>query len=108
LNKSPEYEKKLSTARNLLVTEKIDVDDYNLMKTEYSTIIQKLERQLAEVSDDRGSIESLMNKGIDNLIKIGEAFKGSSLAEARELIGLIYPENSPFAETISKPLESTR
>ncbi len=31
-----------------------------------------------------------------NLIKIGEAYEGSSLAEVRELIGLIYPENFTF------------
>lgn len=96
LDQIAEYEKKLSSARNLLVTEKIDVDDYNLMKNEYSTIIQKLERQLSEVSDDRGSIEQLMNKGIDNLLKLGEALEKSSLTEARDLIGLIYPENFTF------------
>lgn len=89
LEQIAEYEKKLSSARNLLVTEKIDVDDYNLMKNEYSTIIQKLERQLSEVSDDRGSIEQLMNKGIDNLLRLGEALEKTSLTEARELIGLI-------------------
>lgn len=53
LTQISEYEKKLSVARNLLVTEKIDVEDYNLMKNEYSTIIQKLESQLAGTNDDR-------------------------------------------------------
>ena len=96
LEQIAEYEKKLSSARNLLVSEKIDVEDYNLMKNEYGTIIQKLERQLAEVSDDRGSIEQLMNKGIDNLLKLGNAIENTSLSEARELIGLIFPENFTF------------
>lgn len=59
LEQIAEYEKKLSSARNLLVSEKIDVEDYNLMKNEYGTIIQKLERHFAEVSDDRGASNSL-------------------------------------------------
>ena len=37
-----------------------------------------------------------MNKGIDNLLKLGQAFENSSLSEARDLIGLIYPENFTF------------
>ena len=88
----------MSVARNLLVTEKIDVDDYNAMKNDYRTIIQKLERQLGEVSDDRGNIEQLMNQGLDNLLRLGETYEKSTLAEARDLIGLIYPENFTFRE----------
>lgn len=37
-----------------------------------------------------------MNKGIDNLLKLGNAIENTSLSEARELIGLIYPENFTF------------
>lgn len=96
LTQISEYEKKLSVARNLLVTEKIDVEDYNLMKNEYSTIIQKLEAQLGETNDDRSNIESLMNQGVENLIRLGTAYEKSNLVESRDLIGLIYPENFTF------------
>ena len=51
------YEKKLSVARNLLVTEKIDAEDYNLMKNEYNGIISNLEKQIGNVEDDKGNIE---------------------------------------------------
>lgn len=67
------YEKKLAVARNLLVTEKIDADDYQLMKTECNDAISKLENEIGNVDEDRINIESLMNTGLENLIKLGEA-----------------------------------
>ncbi|WP_242604867.1 recombinase family protein [Flavobacterium subsaxonicum] len=91
-----EYEKKLSNARNLLVTEKIDVEDYNLMKADYNSVIIKIEKQLGYTNFEKGDIEDLMSRGLNNLISIGSAYENSTLVEARELIGLIYPENFTF------------
>ena len=92
------YEKKLSVARNLLVTEKIDAEDYNLMKTEYNEIINSLEREMGNIEDDSGNIEYLTNSGLENLLKLGDAFDNASLADSREIIGLIFPENFTFRE----------
>lgn len=92
------YEKKLSVARNLLVTEKIDAEDYNLMKTEYNEIISNLEKEVGNVEDDRASIEHLTTTGLENLFKLGEAFDGGTLSDSREIIGLIFPENFTFSE----------
>ena len=92
------YEKKLSVARNLLVTEKIDAEDYNLMKIEYNAVISKLEKDIGNVEDDRVSIEHLTTTGLENLLKLGEAFDGGTLADSREIIGLIFPENFTFSE----------
>lgn len=69
------YEKKLSVARNLLVTEKIDPEDYNLMKAEYNAVISKLEKEIGNVEDDRANIEQLTNSGLENLIKLGRPLK---------------------------------
>lgn len=93
-----EYEKKLSVARDLLVTEKIDVPDYNMMKIANSTILKSLERQLSEVTGVKENIEHLVNQGVDNLLKLGNNLKDSTLVEARDMIGLIYPENFTFRE----------
>ena len=91
------YEKKLTVARNLLVTEKIDAEDYHLMKNEYNAVISKLEKELGNVDDDRENIEYLTNTGLKNLLKLGEAFDNASLADSRE-IGLIFSENFTFQE----------
>jgi len=92
------YEKKLSVARNLLVTEKIDAEDYNLMKIEYNAVISKFEKDIGNVEDERASIEHLTTTGLENLLKLGEAFDGGTLADSREVIGLIFPENFTFSE----------
>jgi site-specific DNA recombinase len=92
------YEKKLTVARNLLVTEKIDAEDYHLMKIEYNAVISKIEKEIANVDDDRENIEYLTNTGLENLLKLGDAFDGGTLADSREIIGLIFPENFTFSD----------
>ena len=88
----------MTVARNLLVTEKIDAGDYHLMKIEYNAAITKLEKEIGNVDDDRENIEYLTNTGLKNLLKLGEAFDNASLADSREMIGLIFPENFTFSE----------
>ncbi|HYD90708.1 MAG TPA: recombinase family protein, partial [Flavobacterium sp.] len=45
---------------------------------------------------EKGDIEDLMGKGLNNLISLGSAYENGTLADAREMIGLIYPENFTF------------
>ena len=92
-----EYGKRLSNARDLLSTFQIDADDYKIMKNDYSTIIEKLESQLSELSNSSEDVEGLLNQGIERLIGLNFAYENTSLGEARELIGLIYPENFTFS-----------
>jgi len=78
------------------------------MKTEYGKIINRLEIKLSTISDDKQSIEGLLNTGIDRLKQLNFAYTNATLAEAREIIGLIYPENFTFEITNSKPQESMK
>ena len=66
------------------------------MKTEYGKIINRLEIKLSTISDDKQSIEGLLNTGIDRLKQLNFAYTNATLAEARDIIGLIYPENFTF------------
>ena len=68
------------------------------MKTEYNEIISNLEKDIGNIEDDRGNIEYLTNSGLENLLKLGDAFDNASLADSREVIGLIFPENFTFRE----------
>ena len=68
------------------------------MKIEYNGVISKLEKDIGNVEDDRASIEHLTTTGLENLLKLGEAFDGGTLADSREIIGLIFPENFTFSE----------
>jgi len=75
------------------------------MKNDYSTIIEKLESQLSELSNCSEDVEGLLNQGIERLICLNFAYENASLGEAREPIGLT-PKISLFQECKSKPLES--
>jgi site-specific DNA recombinase len=105
LTEISKYEKRLSNARELLVTEQIDSEDYQKMKIEYGQIINRLEIKLNNISDDKQSIEGILNMGIDKLLQLNFAYTSTNLSEARDLIGLIYPENFTFRIINSKPLE---
>ncbi|WP_341688360.1 hypothetical protein [Flavobacterium calami] len=63
---------------------------------EYGKIINELEVKLNNITDDKYSLEGLVNMGIEKLAQLNYAFEKASLAEARDLIGLIYPENFTF------------
>lgn len=69
------------------------------MKSEYGAIISKLEKDIGNVEDDRSTIESLTSTGLENLLNLGDAFENGTLADSRELIGLIFPENFTFRES---------
>jgi len=68
------------------------------MKTEYNEIINNLEKEIGNIEDDGTTIEHLTTTGLENLLKLGEAFDNTSLADSREMIGLIFPENFTFQE----------
>lgn len=51
------------------------------------------------LGNDKHSIEGLLNRGFENLINLTNIYLNGSLAEARDLIGLIYPENFTIRET---------
>ncbi|MEN2416137.1 recombinase family protein [Flavobacterium mesophilum] len=93
-----DYELRLSNARDLLLTSKIEADDYKLMKDDYGARIANLERELSTVTKDKHSIEELLIKGVDNLIKLSDSYLKRDLSDARSLIGLVYPENFTIHE----------
>lgn len=66
------------------------------MKSEYGQIINRLEIKLNNISDDKQSIEGLIDMGLDRLMQLNFAHTNTNLSEARDLIGLIYPENFTF------------
>lgn len=72
------------------------------MKAEYNEIIINQEKEVGNVEDDIGNIEYLTKLGLENLVKLGDAFDSESLADSREIIGLIFPENFTFRENLNR------
>lgn len=66
------------------------------MKLEYGQILNQLENQLSTISEGKQNIEGLLKTGIDKLLNLNYSYISTNLSEARDLIGLIYPENFTF------------
>jgi site-specific DNA recombinase len=98
LEQIKDYEVRLGNARDLLLTLKIDPDDYKMIKDDYNERITNLERELSAVVTDKHSIEGLLVKGVDNLIMLNDSYADIDLSDKRTLIGLIYPENFTIHE----------
>ena len=86
-------ESKLSTARELIATGKIDADDFRELKTKCLESIEKLERKLNQLATESGNIEELLENGIENLLNLENTNGDDFLYEFRRLISAIYPEN---------------
>ena len=66
------------------------------MKTEYGSVLERLQERMKVFTENRESLESLLNKGFDKLTRLKKAYSSGTLSDAREMIGLIFPENFTF------------
>ncbi|WP_081912651.1 recombinase family protein [Salegentibacter sp. Hel_I_6] len=98
LQQIKDYEERLSHTRDLLATQQIDVSDYREIKLRYSVKIQDLESKLTNINHSTNNIKSLINKGLQKTIMIGNSLKGGSIMDIRKDIGSIYPEKVSFQE----------
>jgi site-specific DNA recombinase len=67
------------------------------MKTEYSTKLDKLEAKLSACNHNKVDINSLLNKGINNLLKLDYIYETADIEKKREIISSMYPEKMTFA-----------
>jgi site-specific DNA recombinase len=91
-----DYEHKLSNARNLIASGKIDADDFRQMKTDYVNNINRLEAKLHTIINDTANIEGLLDEGIERLLKLDEGAQKGDLGDIRSLVAKIYPDNFTF------------
>src|SRR5690606_27857321 len=87
-----ELEEKLSYTRNLLSSRKIDPDDFREMKSEYIGKLEKLQARLSTCTYDHVDIDDLLDKGVNNLLKLDYIYESGDIAKKREIIGSMYPE----------------
>ena len=95
-NQIKDYESRLTKARDLLMTNQIDASDYRDIKSDYGSILDKLQAKYSGLNSDQDDIEKLLNQGIENLYRLNSIYQKSKFVECRDLIGSIYPENLMF------------
>ncbi len=95
-----ELNDRLNKARQKLFVEQIDPADFKLMKADCETAINELERRLVGItSNNPKNIDNLVDKGVDNLMKLDYLYEAGTIDEKRNLIGSIFPENLTFNKT---------
>ena len=58
----------------------------------YSTKLDKLEVKLSASNHDKVDINSLLNKGINNLLNLDYIYETADIEKKREIINSMYPE----------------
>lgn len=66
------------------------------MKSEYSTKVEKLEAKLSTNNHDKVDFNDLLNKGVNNLLKLDSVFETGDIEKKREIINSMYPEKMTF------------
>jgi site-specific DNA recombinase len=91
-----ELEEKLSYIRDLLSSKQIEPADFREMKTEYSNKLEKLEVKLSATKHDEINIKTLLDTGVNNLLKLDHLYEIADIEKKREIISSIYPEKLTF------------
>lgn len=91
-----ELEEKLSYIRDLLSSKQIEPGDFREMKTTYSSKLEKLEAKLTTCNLNEINIKDLLEKGIDNLLKLDYLYEIADIEKKREIISSMYPEKMTF------------
>ncbi len=91
-----ELEEKLSYIRDLLSSKQIDPADFREMKTEYSNKLEKMEAKLNASTNDKVDIKNLLDKGINNLLKLDYLYETADIEKKREIISSMFPEKLSF------------
>ena len=89
---------KLSMARNKLLSEVIDDNEYLDLKKEYKKQIESLEDELGKIGDNikKINIDRSLENALENLENIGSLYIKGSIDTKRSIIGSIFPEKLEF------------
>lgn len=96
LKQIKELTDKVSYIRELLSSKQIEPEDFREMKSDYNSRIEKLEAKLSGLQHDDINIKDLLNKGIDNLLRLDHVYESADIDKKREVISSIFPEKFHF------------
>lgn len=87
-----ELEGKLAYLRDLLVSQKLDPDDYRVMKAEYIKDIERLEAKISHCTDTPMNIDKLLGQGVNTLFRIDRLYEEGSPEKKNVIIGSMFAE----------------
>ena len=89
---------RLKKARDLLLLGDIDSDDYRIIKSECTEIIDRSEAKLNDTMTTEDSQLHLWEKAFVNLADLDKLYLNSASAQKRRIVGSMFPENLTFEE----------
>lgn len=89
---------KLSIARNKLLSEAIDDEDYQVIKSELKPKIEQLEQRLQQAGRGKAvtGLETRLDRALSAVSSISWFYNSSSIETKRSIIGSMFPENLVF------------
>jgi site-specific DNA recombinase len=91
-----ELQEKIVYIRELLSSKQIESADFREMKSEYSIKLEKLTAKLNTTNDDKVDIKGLLDKGVNNLLRLDYLYETADNEKKREIISSMYPEKLTF------------
>ena len=91
--------KRLKFARNKLLEDIIDDEEYLEIKTDCKDKIEKLESNLTKVKDkNKIDFPKLLDHTLSNVVDLAKAFSSGDITLKRQIISSIFPEKLEFFE----------
>ena len=96
---------KLSIARDKLLSEAIDDEDYQVIKSELKPKIEQLEQRLQQAGRSKAvtGLETRLDRALSAVSSISWFYNSSSIEIKRSIIGSMFPENLVFDEKNIEP-----
>jgi site-specific DNA recombinase len=91
-----ESNKRLSKARELLLSGDIEADDYRTIKSESEERINRLDAKLTASVTDTTNIEPLWDKAISSISQLDVLYEKGTVTQKRKIIGSMFPEKLTF------------
>ncbi len=95
-----DLENKLGYIRELLSSKQIEPADFREMKLDYTAKVEKLEAKLSASNNELIDIKGLLNKGVDNLLRLDTAYEIAEAEKKREIISSMFPEKMTFENNL--------
>jgi DNA repair exonuclease SbcCD ATPase subunit len=97
---------RITLARKKVLDGLWDDDDFKEIKQQCQPVIEQLERELAKLEQLESTIDDQLEFCFHFFTHLPEYYQTADLILKRQIIGLIYPENSFFENNSIQPIRT--
>jgi DNA invertase Pin-like site-specific DNA recombinase len=94
--KLEQQKQRVEKLQDMLVDNKISLEDYNKMKSRFDGIKEELLVKLRQIKSIKRNFERYLESGINLLVNLGKFYNNADIDTRQQLIGSIFPEKLVF------------